>query len=72
MGLLTTYCKKCDRHMSAFSMDDSGGMPCPSCGEYNTKSDVCGAIFNSEYHPKRRKIRQHRIDVIKKLLEDCE
>jgi hypothetical protein len=67
MGLLTTYCKKCDNNMSAFGTDDSGGMTCPSCGVYNTKEDVCNALFKPEYHPKIRKIKEHRANVAKKI-----
>ncbi len=72
MGLLTTYCKKCDNAYSAFGIDDNGGKICSICGEYNTREDVCNAIFNPVYHSKIRKIREHRQNIVEKIIKNSD
>ncbi len=54
--------------MSAFGVDNNGGLKCKICGEYNTKEDVYHALFDSNYHPTKRKIKEHRLKIINKVL----
>ena len=66
MGILYSYCKKCDECHKHFSLE---GFNCSYCNTYNTQDDKVKSCFNPEYFPKQRE-KEKRLEKIKKLLDE--